>query len=338
MVRKKFPHAALVVAASVTVTAGCSVTESTASSNEPLASVRSAQELAAQEPPSPAPSDPQTEAPAAPSAEAPAAPGTQVPSESPAEAPGDTRAETAAGGEGQAAPTQTENDGAGPAITWVSVPTTITAGSSFTATFSVIDQNRISPQSVNVTIGGSSGFVTTWCGFSILASLVSGDTADGVWSISCQVPANAVNGSYTLSAHAQDSYANSTARASAFTVVGGTSDDQAPAISGVTAPAQVAPGSRITFTWNAADASGVDYALVWVANSTGFASTAGVPVVDYGDYTSRRTSGSERAGAYTQSVTLPATAEPGTYSVWISTADTLGNKTFEQYGTFTVDR
>ena len=41
-------------------------------------------------------------------------------------------------------------------------------------------------------------------------------------------------------------------------------------------------------------------------------------------------------GGPAQTFTLPANSPSGTYAVYISVRDELGNKTYEQYGSFTV--
>jgi hypothetical protein len=229
------------------------------------------------------------------------------------------------------------NDGAGPQIAWVDVPASVTAGTSFTATFTLKDQSGVDPQSPNVKIGGAPGLITSWCGTHILATLASGSATSGIWSMTCAVPATAVTGSYSLSIDAQDTFANWASLGADFDVVGGSADDKAPAISSVVVPAKVARGAGVTFTWKATDATGVANAVAWVFGPSGIVDSKGVLVVDYGNFASQRTAGSSTEGTYAQTVTVPATAELGTYSLWLSVADDLGNKTYEPYATFTVD-
>ena len=225
-------------------------------------------------------------------------------------------------------------DRTGPAAAWIDVPSTVTAGETFTATFSLKDRSGIDPNSPNGTIGGAPGWITSWCGFPVMATLVSGTNADGVWAISCPVPANAVSDPYSLWISAQDSFGNASPRISAdFEVVGGASDNKAPVISDVMIPTGAKPGETITISWRAADPSGVkDTPYPWVYRP---APQFGVI---YGDGVEApvRTSGTATEGAYSQTITLPANSVKGTYAVYISVRDELGNKSYEQYGSFTV--
>ena len=230
-------------------------------------------------------------------------------------------------------------DRTGPVAAWIDVPSTVTAGETFTASFSLKDPSSIDPNSPNVKIGGASGWITSWCGdagsFPLMASLTSGSIANGVWSVTCQVPANAVNDSYSLFMGAQDSFGNSSDSPSAdFRVVGGSSDNGAPVITDVVIPTSVTPGETITLTWRAADPSGVkDTPYPWVYRP-------GAPWgVLYGDYVEApvRTSGDAFDGAYSQTLTLPANSAEGTYPVYISVRDELGNKTYQYYGSITVN-
>lgn len=229
------------------------------------------------------------------------------------------------------------NDFAGPTISWVDVPPSVTAGSSFTASFSLKDASSINTESPNVKIGGEPGWITSWCGFTIMATLTSGTTSDGVWSITCNVPTDAVSGTYSLWVSAQDFFGNAAWLDPAdqgpgvVDVVGGNADNQAPAISGLDLPATATAGSPVTFTWNANDTNDVAYAVVWVYGPNG-----PLPSEAYGGMFSQRTSESATEATFTQTVTLPAKATAGTYAVYISTADILGNKTMQQYATFTV--
>jgi hypothetical protein len=233
-------------------------------------------------------------------------------------------------------------DRTGPVITWIDAPTTVTAGTAFSAEFSVADASGIDPQSVAAFLGGASGWVTSWCGFPIMPTQISGTSTDSTWSISCSVPAQAVSSTYSLFLSAQDFFANSGSTSPRstgngyFAVVGGNSDDRAPAISSVVVPATATPGSPLTFTWQATDTTGVAYATVWVYGPNGPKDASGAPVVDYGSTYGTRVSGTDTDGGWSQTVTVPANAVEGTYSVRISTADTLGNKTFAQYSTFTI--
>lgn len=224
-------------------------------------------------------------------------------------------------------------DNTGPELTWVDVPTTVEAGTSFTATFSLKDPSGVYPGSASVGIGGSPGWITSWCGLRLEAELVSGTLTDGVWSVGCLVPEWAVNDPYSLWPGAQDNFGNSTLGDWVeFEVFGGDPDNQAPIISEVDIPASVEPGSSVTITWRATDESGVrgvPYPWVYIPGPGGVLYGPGVEEP-------RRTSGTALDGTYAQTFTLPADSPSGTYPVYISVTDEPGNKTYQQYGSFTV--
>lgn len=223
-------------------------------------------------------------------------------------------------------------DDAGPTFSWVDVPATVEAGTTFTATFSLEDPSGIATGSATASIGGAPGWITTWCGFRIEARLVSGTETDGVWSVSCDVPEGAVSDPYSLWAGAQDNLGNSAlADWAEFVVVGGSDDNQAPVISDVSIPASVQPGETVTITWRASDPSGVAGTYPWIY-------LPGPPWgVLYGPGIGgpERISGDANDGTYAQTFTLPANSPSGTYAVYISVRDGLGNRTYEQYGSFT---
>lgn len=229
-------------------------------------------------------------------------------------------------------------DAVSPTFNWLDVPGTVEAGSVFTATFSLKDPIGISPGSATVGIGGSSGWITNWCGFRVDAELVSGSMTDGIWSVSCDVPETAVNDPYSLWAGAQDNFGNSTVSGGTadwieFTVVGGRTDNQAPVVSEVSIPASIEPGETATITWRTSDPSGVEGAYPWTY-------LPGPPWgVLYGPGVEApvRISGDATDGTYAQTFTLPMDSPRGTYRVYISVRDELGNKTYENYGSFTVD-
>jgi hypothetical protein len=228
-------------------------------------------------------------------------------------------------------------DSAGPTLQWIEVPSRVEAGTTLTATFSLEDPSGVAPGSATASIGGSPGWITTWCGFRMDAELVSGTETDGVWSVSCDVPENAVSDPYSLWAGAQDNFGNSSVSGGSadwieFMVVGGSDDNRAPVVSDVSIPDSVEPGETATISWRAADPSGVGGAYPWVyipGPPWGVLYGPGVeaPVL---------TSGDAIDGTYSQTFTLPANSPSGTYAVYISVRDELGNKTYEQYGSFTV--
>jgi len=97
-------------------------------------------------------------------------------------------------------------DRTGPSITDVSMPAWIRAGETLTVTWRVADSNGVIY--TYLSIGGASGWITSWCGFAVNGELTSGTMFDGTYRLECELPSNAVNGTYTLFFSAFDSSSN----------------------------------------------------------------------------------------------------------------------------------
>lgn len=222
-----------------------------------------------------------------------------------------------------------------PVVEWINVPAEVTAGTSLTVTFSYKDSSGAGLGVPDIRIGGAPGWITSWCGWPIDATLVSGDARDGVWSVTCPVPAKAVNDSYSLHLNAYDVFGNrSVVEVPDFKVVGGSADSGPPTITDVVIPKTAKPGETITLTWRAADPSGVkDTPFPWVYRpAPQFGVLYGEGIL--GEPT--LTSGTATDGAWSQTIKLPDNAISGTYTVYISVRDELGNKSYQQYGNFFV--
>jgi len=212
----------------------------------------------------------------------------------------------------------------------VSVPREVQAGEALRIEWSVD-----APTGVDITtarVGGASGWVS-WCPFPMVGSRVSGTATVGRYRAGCTVPATAPNGRYTVFFLANTigeapSAPLGTAEVT-FEVVGGSSDDAAPTVSAISAPTTARRGDSITFSWRSTDTSGVEYAIGWLANG-GFALSDGTRVVDYGDFAVTRTSGDEFDGQYSQTVRFTDRSPLGTYTIWFSRLDSVGNKTIEE--------
>ncbi len=218
-------------------------------------------------------------------------------------------------------------DTTGPVISAIAVPKLVTAGQTVAFTWRVTDTGGVS--NTNMRIGGYSGWITSWCDFVVVADLVSGDTFDGIYRANCALPANAVNGSYTLFLTATDMFGNNAAWDGStqfdFSVSNGSADAQPPAVSDLQARAD---GDSVIVRWRAADPSGVGGLSAWLAyNVYSFASVAGpylyynAPVLVEGDTFD---------GVYEQKIDRRAITPSGTFTVWITVIDTLGNKSFDQ--------
>ena len=221
-------------------------------------------------------------------------------------------------------------DTTGPVIRSIAVPKVVTAGTRVTFTWRVVDSGGVG--NTNMRLGGYSGYVTSWCGFVITADLVSGSAFDGTYQATCDVPANAVNGSYTLFLMASDSFGNSAGWDASsqfdFSVTDGSSDALPPSVSGLVVRVD---GGSVVVRWRATDPSGVAGQSAWLAHNVySFASVEG-PYFAYN--AAVLVSGDALNGVYEQRIDRRSIAPNGSYTVWLTVIDTLGNKDFSQTAT-----
>jgi len=235
-------------------------------------------------------------------------------------------------------------DHAGPTISEVSAPSSVQAGSELLITWRVSDSSglRIPDSNTPTTwslLSGQNGFIS-WCGFPVPGQQISGGMNEGLFSISCAVPATAVNGEYGFSLDALDVFGNHPVLSTSgrFTVTSGATDNAAPQLSNLTvSPATVAAGDAITFEWDATDDTGVAYSIPWAFGPNGFLVdlTTGRLWLNYDLGT--LVSGTTLDGHYSVTLQLSPVAPAGSYTLWFSLGDVLGNKSFAPVGaTFTV--
>jgi hypothetical protein len=228
-------------------------------------------------------------------------------------------------------------DDSGPGVSGSMATSAVKAGSTVTFMWTISDVVGVS--STWVKISGPSGWVTTWCGFGLQGSRISGTAQSGAYAATCAVPADAVNTSYTAWFDASDLFGQSAASSTAnFSVTGGANDSSAPVVSNIALSSPtLSLGQTLDITYDVQDDTGVQGVIAWVAlDGYGFANNEGRSYVDYGLYNSR-TSGDEKNGSYLQQITLNSFAPPGDYTLWITVIDKLGNKVFYQTSTtFTV--
>jgi hypothetical protein len=215
----------------------------------------------------------------------------------------------------------------GPVISSIAVPKVVTAGTTVTFTWRVTDSGGVA--NTNMRLGGYSGYVTSWCGFVVTANLVSGSAFDGTYQAKCDVPANAVNGSYTLFLMASDSFGNSAGWDASsqfdFSVTDGSSDALPPSVSDLSARVD---GGSVVVRWRATDPSGVAGQSAWLAHNVySFASTEG-PYFVYN--AAVLVAGDALNGVYEQRIDRRQITPSGTFTVWLTVIDTLGNKSFDQ--------
>lgn len=226
-------------------------------------------------------------------------------------------------------------DTVGPAISNIVVPKVVTAGSTVTFAWRVADSGGVT--NTNMRIGGYSGYVSSWCGFVVVANLQSGSAFDGNYRVTCDVPPNAVNGSYTVFLAASDSFGNSSRWDASsqfdFSVTSGAADSSPPAVSNISARVD---GGSVVVGWRASDPSGVAGQSAWLAHNVySFASAEG-PYFVYN--AAVLVSGDALNGVYEQRIDRRQIAPNGTYTVWLTVIDALGNKSFDQTATTLVLR
>ena len=221
-------------------------------------------------------------------------------------------------------------DTTGPVISNIVVPRVVTAGGTMTFTWRVTDTGGVS--NTNMRFGGYSGWITSWCGFVTVADLVAGDAFTGTYRAVCNVPSTAVNGTYTLFLMASDTFGNGSAWDSSsqvdFTVAGGSADASPPAVSQLQARVD---GGSVVVSWQASDPAGVAGQSAWLAHNVySFASVEG-PYFAYN--AAVLVSGDALNGVYEQRIDRRQIAPNGTYTVWLTVIDTLGNKSFDRTAT-----
>jgi hypothetical protein len=223
------------------------------------------------------------------------------------------------------------------------------AGSTMTVTLRLSDPSGVyqfeEGDGAWMSIGGAPGWITEWCGFALVATRTAGSPTDGTYRATCAIPATAVNGTYSLFVSAADIHGNNTyADPVDFAIVNGSNDDDVPVISDLELSGEVfAPGDEITFTYRVTDETGVRYTVPWAFGPNGFLVNlaTGRLWLEYAAAT--LVSGDARDGVYQVTLRLSEEAIAGTYTLWFSVGDTLGNRTFSStsangfaYGTFSV--
>jgi len=221
-------------------------------------------------------------------------------------------------------------DTTGPIINNIVVPKAVTAGTTVTFTWRVRDASGL--DNTNMRFGGYSGWITSWCGFVTVAERVSGTASDGTYRATCDIPANAVNGSYTVFLSATDMFGNNAAWDSSsqvdFSVAAGSADSSPPAVSGISTRVD---GGSVIVRWRATDPSGVGGQSAWLAHNVySFASVAG-PYFVYN--AANLVAGTTFDGVYEQRIDRRSITPNGTFTVWLTVLDTLGNKSFDQTAT-----
>ena len=221
-------------------------------------------------------------------------------------------------------------DSESPLLTFESVPAAVSAGTSVSFRWRAADVSGV--LSTQASIGGPSGWVTNWgCGFQTVGTLISGDDRDGIYALDCTIPADAPSQTYSLFVSASDNLSQSTWGVTReFTVIGGSSDTAFPVLVDMTVVGSTERGKSFTLRSRVTDATATSYAYSWVTSGARVLDPTTMRYwVDYSPTGSQLVEGDAQNGVWEQSFTVREDTPSGTYTVWISLGDTLGNRSYQ---------
>lgn len=221
-------------------------------------------------------------------------------------------------------------DAQSPTLTVLSTPIRANAGETVRFTWRASDVSGV--QSTQASIGGPSGWVTQWCGFQVVGTLVKGDTWDGIYAIECAIPKNAPSQEYSLIVSASDNFGNGTDTATGvFTVEGGASDTAVPTIEQVNVAESVTRGDAFTIRVRVTDETGTGYVYGWV-NYTVYNVVNLATGKTWVEYLSGPVlvSGTVNDGEWEQELRFRDDSPAGVYTLWFSIGDSLGNRDYKQ--------
>ncbi len=203
------------------------------------------------------------------------------------------------------------------------------AGSMAVFALKAIDESGVA--GVQASIGGAPGWVTEWCGFQIPVVLVEGSQKAGVYEFSCTIPSNAVNGYYSWEITAFDLMGNYSRKSITFEVVDGSSDNTTPQVTRIELPTEAAAGEPFLISISATDESIVAGIYGWLMlEGGGFADGNGLHA---SGSEPRFLSASQTETVVEQKMVFGTQAPAGTYRLWLSVRDGVGNRDF-----FATDR
>jgi len=231
-----------------------------------------------------------------------------------------------------------QTDRTSPVFAPMALTRSVNAGETATFEWVVDDESPI--QLSWMFIGGASGWISEWCGFPAMATPVAQTSSttssltSTTFAITCPIPANAVNGEYMVELNALDAFGNyATPQRLVLMVNNGAADAQAPEFSQLSVSAStVSAADDLTISWRVDDETGISGTGVWLAHN-GY-SFANASQGAYQAYTPSQgvviPTANGVAMQYTQSIQWNAHAPAGTYTVWMTVRDTLGNRNFVQ--------
>ena len=215
-------------------------------------------------------------------------------------------------------------DAAGPEIlTLTTNQPSYAPGDQIVVTMHATDATGIDDAAVSFSIDGKQN---DFCGQQM--QRVTGTAQDGIWKLSCTVPADVLNGTYEVLPYARDVMNNWTnmngqnpidLRAH-FDLDGGSDDADGPEILTLTTNQQsYTPGDQIVVTMHATDATGIDDAAVSFSIDG--------KQNDFCGQQMQRVTGTAQDGIWKLSCTVPADVLNGTYEVLPYARDVMNNWT-----------
>jgi hypothetical protein len=198
------------------------------------------------------------------------------------------------------------------------------------AVFTVNVSDVATVQAVYGSIGGAPGWVTEWCGFRVPTELISGSEKSGTYELRCTVPFNAVNDNYTMFVGAVDMMGHTTEQRIAFEIVGGSTDSRTPTVTKLELPESASPGENFVIRVEATDDSVVAGVYIWfLLEGGGFSNENGLHAQGSEP---RAISVTPTDAVFEQDYSFGENAPEGTYKVWISVRDGVGNREFYDTG------
>lgn len=230
--------------------------------------------------------------------------------------------------------------GPGPVVSDISIPAEVPAGTTLTVSWTVTAPAGLDARGMATSwliVGGSSGWVG-WCPFPLYASWVSGTVTEARFVASCDVPAWAPNGTYGVWIDAADAAGVTTGQqvGAEFTVTQGSKDTAVPVVrllsagpAGPTAGGELRPGGELLVRMQVSDETGVSYVVPWIVGANGLPVDE-VTILPWGSRSDGvLVSGSSVDGVYEAVIGIGAATPAGTYQLWISVSDTVGNRSYE---------
>jgi hypothetical protein len=154
-----------------------------------------------------------------------------------------------------------------------------------------------------------------------------------LFRVECRVPTNAANGEYTVGFSAVDVFNNSAAQRLMLIVENGITDTDAPVLSEVTATRSMSDANIFLVSFRVDDATGIETVYPFLAyqgdqlrNNNGEMFSRGITSVV--NAIPVQNDGTAWQNQHIMMMNPAAFAPAGTYTVWISVRDTLGNTDF----------